>query len=149
MDRAIYFDLDGTLANLYSVDNWLDKLRAFDASPYMDAVPMVNMSLLARYLNRLHAIGYHIGIVSWTSKVSTNDYHEAVSNAKRKWLHKHLKSVQFDEINIIPYGTPKQEVVDMVGGILFDDEERNRTTWLGQAYDVDNIIGVLKSLLVE
>ena len=24
MTRAIYFDMDGTIANLYGVDNWLD-----------------------------------------------------------------------------------------------------------------------------
>ena len=32
--RTIWFDMDGTIANLYGVDNWLDKLHASDASPY-------------------------------------------------------------------------------------------------------------------
>lgn len=145
--KAIYFDLDGTLANLYAVNDWLDKLRAYDATPYMEAAPLLNMSVLARYLNRLRKVGYHIGVISWTSKVSTEAYHEAVSEAKREWLAKHLKSVQFDEINIVPYGTPKQTAVQFSDSILFDDEDRNRNAWLGQAYDVDNILNVLKELL--
>ena len=32
--KMICFDMDGTIADLYAVPNWLDKLRAEDASPY-------------------------------------------------------------------------------------------------------------------
>lgn len=35
--KMICFDMDGTIADLYAVPNWLDKLRAEDASPYADA----------------------------------------------------------------------------------------------------------------
>lgn len=28
--KAIYFDMDGTIANLYGVPNWLEGLRNFD-----------------------------------------------------------------------------------------------------------------------
>lgn len=30
MKNAIYFDMDGTIANLYGVENWLDYLIAND-----------------------------------------------------------------------------------------------------------------------
>ena len=53
MTKAIYFDMDGTIANLYAVDNWLPKLRAYDPSPYMDATPMLRLCSLAKRLNRL------------------------------------------------------------------------------------------------
>ena len=36
--------------------------------------------------------------------------------------------------------------VGIQGGILFDDEERNRNEWNGTAFDVDNIIEILKAL---
>ena len=29
----IWLDMDGTIANLYAVENWLPKLRAFDPDP--------------------------------------------------------------------------------------------------------------------
>jgi hypothetical protein len=55
--------------------------------------------------------------------------------------------VAWDEIHIVAYGTPKQEVVDMPEGILFDDEEKNRKNWTGIAYDVQNILDILKGLM--
>ena len=147
MKNAIMFDMDGVLAGLYNVPNWLDYLIANDPTPYAIAKPLVNLNRLARLLNRLQAEGYHIGIVSWLSKNSNEDYDNAVTLAKARWLGRHLHSVQWNEIKIVPYGTPKQEVVDVVGGILFDDEIGNRANWIGTAYDVDNIIEILKGLI--
>ena len=72
--RTIWFDMDGTIADLYNVENWLPKLRSYDPSPYAEAKVMWNMSLLARYLNKLQKLGYWIGIISWASKDSTKEY---------------------------------------------------------------------------
>lgn len=143
MTKAIYFDMDGTIANLYSVDNWLDYLIKYDSTPYEIAKPMLNMSVLARILNRLQREGYIIGIISWLSKTSTPEYGKKVRQAKINWLKKHLKSVKFDSIQIVDYGTPKYTLGK---GILFDDEVENRNAWGEGAYDVDNILGVLKTL---
>ena len=145
--KAIYFDMDGTIANLYGVENWLDYLIVNDPYPYKAAKPMVNMNRLARLLNRLQAEGWDIGIVSWLSKSSNEAYDNAVTLAKAQWLDRHLHSVHWNEIKIVPYGTPKQEVVDVVNGILFDDEARNRINWTGTAYDVENILEILKGFL--
>lgn len=147
MTKAIYFDMDGTIADLYAVNDWLPMLRAYDPKPYAQAKPLVNMQVLARLLNRLKANGYHIGIISWLSKESTAEYDNAVTKAKIEWLNKHLKSVEWDEVNIVAYGTPKQNIVTYNNGILFDDELNNRVNWVGTAYDVDNIIEVLKGVL--
>ena len=138
--------MDGTLANLYAVPNWLEMLRAYDPTPYEMAVPLLRLASLARILNRLQREGYIIGIVSWLSKEPTPEYDMAVTQAKLNWLHTHLASVQFDEIHIIPYGTPKSQVVEVSGGILFDDEEKNRQFWRGDAYEPAEIMEVLKSL---
>ncbi len=147
MNKAIYFDMDGTIADLYGQNDWLERLIAKDETPYANATVLVNMSLLARYLNKLKAIGYTVGVVSWLAKGSTKDYDKRVIKAKTEWLARHLKSVEFDEINIVAYGTPKSTVVGITDGILFDDEEPNRKEWKGKAYDETDIIGVLKALL--
>lgn len=144
--KAIYFDMDGTIANLYAVENWLPLLRSESDRPYIEAKPMMRMCVLARLLNRLQRNGWTIGVVSWTAKNGTVEYNERVAVAKVKWLHTHLKSVKFDEIHIVEYGTPKSTVVNNPFGILFDDEEQNRTKWNGTAFDVDNIIEVLKGV---
>lgn len=143
---TIYFDMDGTIANLYSVENWLSKLRNEDASPYTDAEPLVRLATLARLLNRLQRNGHRIGIVSWLAKNASESYDIKVTNAKIEWLNNHLKSVHFDEIRIEKYGTPKSTMVDDINGILFDDEEPNRNEWKGTAFDVDNIIEILKGI---
>ena len=146
MAKAIYFVMDGTNANFYGVENWLDYLINNDPTPYRVAQPLVNMNSLARLLNRLQAEGWHIGIVSWLSKSGTAEYNEVVTATKVEWLNRHLHSVHWNEIKIVPYGTPKQEVANVAGGILFDDETPNRNNWIGTAYDVQNIIEILKGL---
>ena len=143
--KWIWLDCDGTITDLYGVENWLDMLRAYDATPYKLAKPLVNMSKLARKLNRLQRAGYKLGIISWLSKTSTPEYDEAVTTAKLWWLKKHLASVHFDEINIVSYGVNKWEVCG--AGILFDDEERNRNAWKNEAYHPDMMMEVLNKLM--
>lgn len=143
----ICFDMDGTIANLYGVENWLDYLIAKDSYPYKNAKVMLNMNTLARYLNRLQKAGFEIGIISWLAKNSTDDYDNAVTTAKEKWLAKHLKSVKFDFIKIVKYGYAKENFCYNKNDILFDDEENNRKNWTGKAYDEKNILEILKNLL--
>ena len=145
MNCTIFFDMDGTIADLYGVENWLEYLINNDEYPYANAKPLVNLNSLARILNRLQRSGYRIGVISWLAKNSNNDYDEKVTAAKIKWLKKHLASVQFDEINIVNYGTPKENFNNN-NDILFDDEEPNRNNWTGRAFNVNNIIEILKSL---
>lgn len=143
---TIWFDMDGTIADLYSVENWLPMLRAYDPSPYMLAKPLVRLSTLAYMLNRLRAKGYRVGVISWGSKCSTPAYDAAVTAAKTKWLQTHLPSVDFDEIHITPYGVPKQNFKRTDADILFDDEERNRINWGENAHTETEIFDILKSL---
>lgn len=143
MTNKIFFDMDGTIANLYGVEGWLDYIISGDATPYAIAKPLLNLSLLARTLNQLQRKGYEIGVISWLAKNSSAEYDERVTKAKREWLAKHLPSIHFDEIHIVAYGTPKYTLGN---GILFDDEKPNRDAWGDGAYDVHNIIEILKSL---
>ena len=139
----INFDMDGTIADLYGVSNWLEDLLHEDVRPYVEARPLVNLQALDRVLNRLIRAGYEVNIISWTSRNGPGEYNEAVRQAKIKWLRQHLASVQFSEIIIIPYGTPKELFSD---GILFDDEEHNRTAWGEGAYTEKEIFEILKNL---
>jgi hypothetical protein len=137
--------MDGTICALYGVEGWLDYLMASDATPYKVAKPLINMNVLARRLNKLQRNGWRLTIISWLAKNSTKEFDRAVINAKLGWLKKHLPSVKWDEINIVPYGTPKSNFGTSTS-VLFDDEKPNRENWIGTAYDVDNILGVLRTL---
>ena len=114
MTKAIYFDMDGTIANLYGVENWLEMIIASDETPYKNAKPLINMQTLARMLNKLQSYGYVIGIISWLAKNSNADYDKKVTKAKIDWLNKHLTSVKFNEIHIVKYGTPKEKVLSIL-----------------------------------
>ena len=146
MAKTIWFDLDGTIVDLYGVEGWLDMLIAKDALPYEIAKPLLRLNSLARVLNKLQKKGYKIGIISWLAKNSNEEYDKAVTSAKEKWLRNHLASVIFDEINIVAYGTPKQTFAKSENDILFDDEKQNRDSWTGKAFDVNEIIEILKGM---
>ena len=146
MARTIFFDMDGTIADLYGVENWLDFLIASDSLPYEIAKPLIRLSALARILHRLQDEGYRVGIISWLSKNSTPEYDAKVTEAKKNWLKTHLPSVEFDEINIVPYGTAKEKFAKTEKDILFDDEEKNRQNWTGEAFGVENILEILRGL---
>lgn len=141
--NTIWFDMDGTIADLYGVDGWLYCLRAELTRPYIEARPLVSMSVLARYLNRLQRAGYMIGIISWTARDGSREYDNEVARAKRDWLARHLPSVDWDFVDILPYGEPKHQGRR---GILFDDEEANREAWGAGAYDETKIFEILKAL---
>ena len=144
---TIWFDMDGTIADLYGVENWLDYLLAEDTTPYDIAKPLVNLSYLARLLNQAQRAGYEVGIVSWLAREKSAFYDELVTESKLGWLNQHLKSVNWDKILIVPYGTDKLNVTG--GGILFDDEEPNRRTWGDRAYEPDEIFTILSQLCKE
>lgn len=143
MVRKIWFDMDGTIANLYGVNGWLEMLNAQDPTPYAQAEPMVNMANLARLLHKVQRLGYEIGIISWLAKTATAEYDMAVTAVKVEWLHKHLPSVEWNEIKIVAYGTPKHEICK---GVLFDDEEHNRNMWGKGAYKPCEILEFLRGL---
>lgn len=141
----IWFDMDGTIADLYEVENWLEMLIAHDETPYAIAKPIVNLSALARLMNKAQRKGFEICIVSALAKDSTAEYDEKVRNAKIKWLANHLKSVHFDEIRFVPYWYTKNDV-NTGADVLFDDEERHLEKWTGTAVHASKMIETLKAI---
>ena len=141
----IWFDMDGTIADLYGVENWLEMLIAHDETPYAIAKPIVNLSVLARLMNKVQRKGFEICIVSALAKDSTAEYDERVRNAKIKWLANHLKSVHFDEIRFVPYWYTKNDV-NTGADVLFDDEERHLKKWTGTAVHASKMIETLKAI---
>ena len=68
----IWFDMDGTIADLYGVLGWLEAIIARDTRPYTEAKGIGNLALIARLLNKAQANGHEIGIISWTAKNGTD-----------------------------------------------------------------------------
>lgn len=139
IDKMICFDMDGTIADLYAVPNWLAKLRAEDASPYAEAAPMWDMAKLRDILLKLITKGWEIRVISWLAKDSTEEYKETVRQAKREWLTRY--DFPADKVHLVAYGTTKADCVRRIAeaAILVDDNEKVRNGWhLGETIDPRN-----------
>lgn len=153
MVKEIVFDLDGSIVDFYSVPGWLEKLRAYDPTPYEIAEPMWDMAVLADVLRELQDLGVAITVVTWLSKESTPEYDKAVRAAKKEWLERH--GFPYDHFHGVKYGATKADSVRRYlspedEAILFDDNAKVRQGWhLGATYDPvkENIIEILKELL--
>ncbi|MCM1323949.1 MAG: hypothetical protein NC218_07295 [Acetobacter sp.] len=152
MNKMVCFDMDGTIADLYKVDNWLGKLRAEDASPYEDAAPMWDMDELAEVLNLLRQAGWEIRVITWLSMNSTAEYKDAVRAAKKAWLDKW--GFMADHFHGVQYGATKADSVRRALGdgtaILVDDNAKVRKGWhLGETIDPTacNLLDALRGLL--
>lgn len=151
--KMICFDMDGTIADLYGVKNWLYKLRAEDPTPYDVAEPMWNMAELAEVLWALAEKDIEIRIVTWLSMHSSQQYKEQVRKAKISWLIRN--GFPFSHFHGVQYGTTKADCVrryleEDEQAILIDDSQKVRDGWtLGATIDptAENIIEILKNIL--
>ena len=149
MTKTLVFDMDGTIADLYAVTDWLENIIAENVRPYAIAEPMYNINKLVNVINRLKENGWRVAIVSWTSKHGSKEYNKAVRKVKKEWLDRY--NFPYDELHVIKYGTPKSYCMKKTGGfqILFDDEEPNRKAWRnGSTVNAnEDIYKILKNML--
>ena len=141
MNKALVFDMDGTIANLYGVEGWLEMLRSEDATPYEVAAPIYAPFALNAVLYALKNKGWKIIITTWLAKGSTKEYDNKVRTAKKNWLER--MGFPYDEIHLVKYGTTKANCTRKQGGfqILIDDNEQVRKGWkLGRTIDANNNI---------
>ena len=149
-DKWIWFDMDGTIADLYGVDGWLEDLIAHNTRPYAQAKDIYNVLDLLEIMIALKEKGYKLGVISWGSKENNKEYDKAVEIVKKAWLYDGLMDACLDEIIVTPYGVRKADTCRKFGyGILVDDEKQNRDAWdLGVTIDAtQNIIKALWELV--
>jgi hypothetical protein len=149
-EKWIWFDMDGTIADLYGVEGWLDDLINLNTRPYEKAKLLYDNADLLYMLGLLREKGYHIGVISWGSKAKNTDFDKEVEYVKREWLYDKCISDFLDRIIVTAYGVRKADTCRKYGsGILVDDEEQNRKAWdLGRTINAnENIIEALKALV--
>lgn len=149
MNKTLVFDMDGTIADLYGVKNWLEDLRAENPRPYKVARPLYDMEALNLLIDVLKSRGWRIVVTTWLAKGSTKKYDELVKQAKLAWLEEY--NFPYDEIHLVKYGTTKANCTRRHGGfqVLVDDNEKVRSGWnLGDTIDANkNILDFLIDLL--
>ena len=150
-EKILVFDMDGTLADFYGVNGWLEYLNESNPTPYIIAEPLYDMVVLTSVLNILKTKGWKIVVTSWLAKDSTKDFDKEVRQAKREWLEEY--NFPFDEIHLVKYGTTKANCTRKLGGyqILVDDNAEVRKGWtLGDTINAnENILEKLVDLLCQ
>ena len=107
--KMVCFDMDGTIADLYGVNGWLNMLREENPTPYEVAEPMWDMAELHMVLNALQMQGIEVRIVTWLSMNSTEDYKAKTRKAKMEWLEKY--NFPYNNFHGIAYGTTKANAI--------------------------------------
>lgn len=137
MAKMICVDMDGTIADLYGVEGWLEMLATEDSSPYIVAEPLVDMARFNSICDKLISNGWEVRVISWLAKDSSENYKAAVRAAKLWWLNHY--NVNLTGIHLVAYGTTKADCVRRAFGgekILIDDNAKIRDGWhLGRTID--------------
>lgn len=148
-NKAIVFDMDGTLFDFYGVEGWkhdLDDLRS--TRPYELAKPMYDKNILNTYINILKNNGWTIFINSWLARNKTPEYHENIKNVKLN----RLAEIEFpyDYVIFTDYNVDKQESIPdyYQTQVLVDDNADIREKWNGITIDAtQNILIALQQLI--
>lgn len=143
--RTVYFDMDGTIADLYGVKpkitnysqgkelNVFQRLDANDADVYKEAAPIPQFITM---MHQFKEMGYRIGIITAGSRFPPNTPRDVkdkmnieTEKAKREWIQQQGLSSIVDTFQFVPYGVSKYEVAEDKTGILVDDEDKVLNTW--------------------
>ena len=142
-NATIYFDLDGTIADLYGFNDWLTYLQNEQTTPYSEAGLLVDGEQFRNFLAAGEAAGVLFGVISWGARNASNDYQKAIRRAKIEWLKKNNLLGYFDELHVVKYGTPKNRAAKNRTGVLIDDElQRWNVEKLVTADNFRNILNV-------
>ena len=79
---TVYLDMDGTIADLYGIEGWLDRLHNEDKTIFLECAPLISEKEL---LNRFPAEKYEIKILSMTPLGATDEYCANVAEQKSAW----------------------------------------------------------------
>lgn len=151
-NKKICFDMDGTIADLYNVENWKELLEAESVIPYIMAKPMWDMEALRSVCHKLMAQGWAIEVITWLSANSSKHYENEATSAKYNWIATH--GLPVNRIHALTYGTDKESCLDtnrITEAILIDDNAEVRSNWkLGSTINPENtnVIEALTALLI-
>ena len=149
--KKIYFDMDGTVYDLYGMENWLEMLRNEEKGAFTLGNALVDMVALKEVCLRLIAKGYQIGIITWLPMGASLEYCEICTKEKREWAENNMPYIS--EFYALEYGVPKQYAPARRAAEMWlvDDNKEVREMWVTEkqrkAIDAtENIINALVAL---
>lgn len=127
--KKIYFDMDGTVADLYGEKNWLNNLRNEREGSFINLRPLVDMNELAMVCHQLMNLGYSFGVITWLPMGASYEFERVCEEEKRAWVEEFMPWVS--EFYTQSYGVPKQYAPSKRAAemILVDDNAEVRAMW--------------------
>jgi len=123
----VYLDMDGTIADLYGIKDWLPRLRNEDKTIFIECAPLITEEEL---LKCFPADKYEIRILSMTPKDASKEYCKDVVKQKDSWLNAYFPTLTKRIYR--KYGHNKN-LKGSANAILIDDSEPIRNSWKGTA----------------
>lgn len=140
MRKTIWFDMDGTLYDLYKIPGWLEMLesghwsQAFNSPGRARAhIDRINAAIEALWAN-----GWTVGVITWAPKgVEDSRALERIGNIKLGWLMENVPALGCNELApflCVRYGEDKAGVLHRSGfrgdiNYLVDDNKEVRKSW--------------------
>lgn len=131
--KKIYLDMDGTIADLYSQNNWLEKLNNEDKTIFLNCKPMTTQENLFKLFPSNE---FEIIILTMTPNNCSIEYHNQVIEQKKQWLDKYFPLLK--KQIFLKYGKNKN-LKNSVNAILIDDNEVIRNNFRGIALNPANL----------
>ena len=151
----VYFDLDGTLFNLYGKENWLEMLESETVGVFQgsesDLMENIDLEELYEGIQALANYGVEFNVITWLPMQASREYEEICAKEKTEWVRKVLPFI--NEVVCQPYGTPKQKGISKRANtmILIDDNKEVCNMWKTnkqrRAIQVDNEYSALEALM--
>lgn len=143
--KECYFDLDGTIYDLYGMKDWLKRIEDEKPNTFTNGKFIVNYNEFMECVKQLEKQGYIFNVISWLPYDVTYNYKKKCEQEKRNWIKKFLPFVK--NVEIQSYGILKHTHVE--SGILIDDNEKICRHWRNEsriALNVNKEFNVIKAL---
>ena len=133
--KSIWFDMDGTIADLYKVEGWLTSLREKDWSVYNECAPRHNYQRINAAIEALVEQGWEVGVITWGSKgIGWSKDLDEIGEIKFNWLCEFFPTLADGHFACIPYGYSKAQYLEEMDDIyavayLVDDNKDVRENW--------------------
>lgn len=155
MSTKIYFDLDGTVYDFYSTENWLEKLTNEETGLYSYDKILFDKVEFYKTITELLAKGVKFGVITWLSMTASPEYEEITTIEKKEWCKKYLPFIETFVAQ--SYGTPKQQAIKnrTKNDILIDDNLEVCKMWENHKnrkyYQIknNNVVEILKEILAN
>lgn len=102
MTVKVYFDLDGTIFDLYGKEKWLEMIETEQSGVFEgDFLPEINEDHFYTTVGDLLDLGVQFGVITWLPMGASPEYEEICRAEKMAWVKEFMPFIS--EFNCVSY----------------------------------------------